>query len=308
MIWSLEKKTYPIGVDMDTDMLKMVQLQNKPGGVGVVASGCKTRPENIAPGSAEWQRWTVNTIKELTADGKFQGKDVVMAMSPQELFIEHVKMSKNNKEQPERIILSRIKRRFGKNETVIKHIKLDEENFLVTAMEREKIDRYLAVYETTHMHLKSIDIWPTALINSYIRFFGNRKSGVDKTVMLLDIAANYTNMVICRHKDLLLAYSVPIGIQQLVSDEMMKKLIVDLSTCRHESAAIDGGDDISMLFFLAGPTFDKQICLTIAEHLQLPAQTGDCFTAAGISCCNNIGIDEEQTQFSWATAFGLSLS
>ena len=301
------KHIYPIGVDMGNDALKMIQLGKNGRGLSVIAGCSKVLPDNIQPGSAEWQRWTIEAIRELTAKSKFRGKEVIAAMPPSEVFIEHMKIPKANHGNFEEAILSKIKRRLGTSETATKHISINEDNYLIIATEREKIDRYLAIYEKTHLQIKSLDVWASALVNSYVRFFGRRKSDINKTVMLLDIETNYTNFVICRHKNLLFARLIPIGAKQLATEEMIKKLVLEVTTCRHEFVLIQGRAQIERLIFLSGSTVEKELCLTVAKQLEIPAQVADCLAAVAATNFQRLGIDRRQAKFSWATAFGLSL-
>jgi len=71
-IWSSAKWS-TIGVDIGDDALTVVQLENNKRGISLIAGGSKNRPEDVEPGSRNWQRWAIEAIRELTANGKFQG-------------------------------------------------------------------------------------------------------------------------------------------------------------------------------------------------------------------------------------------
>jgi hypothetical protein len=62
------------------------------------------------------------------------------------------------------------------------------------------------------------------------------------------------------------------------------------------------------LIFLSDRAVDRNVCATIAKQLEMPAQIGDCLKAVEIGDPCGPGVDRRGCKFSWATAFGLSLS
>jgi Tfp pilus assembly PilM family ATPase len=331
-IWNTSQ-WYPIGVDMEDDTLTMVQLGNNGKGTILIAGSSKNRPEDIEPGSSSWQRWAIENVRELIANGKFRGKDVIATIPTSEVFIDNIKMPNIEKDKLQGAIFSKIKHKlpFEPDDAMIKYIPAEEDNVLVIATERKKIDRHLAIYERAELQIKSIAVWPTALINSYVKFFGRRKSDVEAIVMLLDIDTNHTNVVICRHRNPLFARSIPIGSKQLemaakgveqhlgtgtktaatsssTMSEPTAKLVLELAACKRRFGSMHEEDRIERLIFFSSQTVDREICTTIAKQLEMPAQMGDCLAAIETANLYSLGIDRRQCKVNWATAFGLSLS
>jgi Tfp pilus assembly PilM family ATPase len=316
-------KCGPIGVDLGDDTLKVAQLGNNEKGIKLIAGGSENRPEDVEPGSGDWQRWAIEAIRRLTGNGKFRGRDVIAAVPASEVFIEHMKMPKI-KDGPAKVkkgiwgpdvrlrdaIFSKIKQKlpFETDDAMIKYIPTEQDNVLVIVAERNKIDRYLAIYEKANLRIKSIAVWPAALTNSYVKFFGRRKADIEAIVMLLDIETNYTNVVICRHKNLLFARSIPIGEKQFDDEKMITRLALELNACRRNFSSMHRKAQIERLIFLSGQAVNMDICTAIAKQLEIPAQRGDCLKAVDIGESCGSGIDRRGCQFSWATAFGLSLS
>ncbi len=310
-------KRSPIGVDVGDDALTMAQFENNERGIILVAAGSKNRPEDVELGSSNWQRWAIEAIRELTSDCGFHGRDVIAAIPASEVFIDHIKMPKIEGDRLEEALFSKIKQKlpFEADDTMIKYLPVEGDNFMVVAVEREKIDRHLAIYEKAHLQIKSIAVWPSALANSYARFFGRRKSDVGAIVMLLNINMNYTNVVICRHKDPLFACSIPVGAKQLEgrtaasADEMTAKLVLELTGCRRHFGAMHEKAQLERLIFLSGHSVNRDIYTTIAKQMDMQAQMGDCMAA--VETVNSEGlvtIERRGCTVNWVTAFGLSLS
>ena len=130
--------------------------------------------------------------------------------------------------------------------------------------------------------------------------------------MLLDVRTNSTNVVICRHNNLLFARSIAIGTKLLdssaESDDAMNRLVLELSDCRRQSATMYTKLRIERMVFLSGQSVSTNVCATIAKQLEIPAQMGDCLAAVDTAEVYGAGMDKKLCQSGWATAFGLSLS
>ena len=320
---------YSIGVDIGDDSLKLVQLGEDGNGISLIAGQSENLPEGVKAGSSQWQRWAIETIRKLTSNGDFQGKEVIAALPAREVFIDNIKIPKLDDNDIEEAIFSKIKQKLPfepiQENTMIKYIPMEQDNALVIAAERKIIDRHLAIYEKTGLTIKSIGIWPTALANCYTRFFGRRKSDLETIVMLVCIEANYSNVVICRQNNLLFARSLSTGLSQLDNKKSVNKLVLDLTECRRQFASMNPRGQVGRLVFLTSETsVDKEICITIAKQLDIPAQVGDCLAAVEITePCRHAGgsednkdgkrangtpIERRKCEVNWATAFGLSLS
>jgi len=310
-------KVGPIGLDMGEDALKIVQLQDNGKGTILVAGDIEKRPDDIKPGSVKWQMWAIEAIKRLTSNNKLRGRDVVAAIPASEVLIEHIKTPKMKDDKDNKLqsaILSKIKQKLPieLDNAMIKYIPTEDDNIMAIVTSREKINRYLAIYEKAQLTIKSICIWPIALTNTYTKFFGRRKTDIDAVVMLVDIEGNCTNVVICRHKNILFAHSLALGVSHAElaeTDETITRLIFELSTCRRQFCSMYTNANIERLVFLSGQAVDKSLYTAMAKQLAMPAQMGDCLAAVEIPVNHGgLAIERRGCQFSWATAFGLSVS
>jgi len=325
MFGFLKNHSFAIGVDIGDNSLKVAQLANNGKGISLIAGTSENRLEDIKPATAGWQKWAIETIRQLTTNGHFRGREVIAAIPASEVFIDHLKMPKINDGKLEDVIFSRIKQKLPfepvKENTMIKYIPAEEDNVLVMATERKVIDRHLAIYEQANLQIKSIGVWPIALANCYAAFFGRRESDIKAVVMLLDIEPNCANVVISRYRNLLFARSISIGAKHLDDEKMVTRLMLELTACRRQFGSMLPSAQIERLIFLSGRAVDRQVCASIAKQLEMPAQIGDCLTAVEMDGLyhsardpehegRHLGtpIDRRDCRINWATAFGLSLS
>jgi len=82
-----KKHIYSIGVDIGDDALKVAQLGSNGKGINLIASGSQDRPADVKPGSGNWQRWAIEAIRQLTANGKFRGKAVIATIPASECLL-----------------------------------------------------------------------------------------------------------------------------------------------------------------------------------------------------------------------------
>lgn len=325
MFGLVKKQIYSIGIDTSDDNLKLIQLQGFGKKICLLAGLSENRPEDIKPGSSDWQRWAIMTIGQLTSNGNFQGREVIGAMPSAEVFIDHIKMPKAKDCEMEDVIFSKIKQKLPfepvQANTLMKCIPTEQENIIVIATERELVNRHLAIYEKAGLSIRSIGVWPVALTSCYTKFFGRRQSDLEAVVMLICMEANRTNAVICRHKKLLFVRSIPIGIEQLDDEAKMSSLVLELTSFKRQFSSVYRNIQIERLIFFSSRASDRDVCIKIAKQLEMPAQIGDCLAAVEMAHSFNpnrngrskavqggIAIDRRDCQLNWSVAFGLSLS
>lgn len=313
-----------IGVDAGNYSLKLAQLAHRGKGAALIAGKNEDCPDDVKPASANWQRWAIVGMREAMATGRFHGKEVVAAMPASDVFVDNIKVGvpfengsqnrnltlKTRSDKLPRAISSKIEQKlpFEIDDAVVKYIPTEQDNALVIATERKIIDRHLAMYERAGLTIKSIVPWPTALTSCYAKFFGRRKTDLQAIVMLLDTEPNSTNVVICRHKKVLFACSIPIGIQQIDDGKIATRLVLELTACRRRFASIYQNARIERLIFLSGPAVEPDTYISIAKQMEIQAQMGDCMAAIEIANPYRSGINKRVSHLNWATAFGLSLS
>ncbi len=307
-----KKQSYLIGVDLGNDCVKLAQLASGTEQTQLIAGQCISRPADVTAGTARWQRWAIDVMREAAANGQFKSKDVVAALPASDIFIDHLRWPKKFDGKIEDAIFAKIKQKLPfepiQKNTLIKYVPAEQDNVIVLAAERTVIDRHLAIYERAGLAIKSIGVWPLALANCYARFFGRRNTDLEAVVLLLDIQPDCTHVVISRHKNPLFACYVPIGSKLLRDESAVGRLVMELTACRREFLSLYKNVQIERLIFLSGLAVEADVYRTIAKQLEVQAQMGDCMAAVEIQDQDRFGLDRRNGTVNWALAFGLSLS
>ncbi|OHB55804.1 MAG: hypothetical protein A2Y07_08245 [Planctomycetes bacterium GWF2_50_10] len=317
MVFSLfNNKAAPIGVDMGSEYIKMLQLGKAEGGFTIIGAAVEQRPAFIEAGSSAWQHWAIKAIKQLAIDGKFKGRKVVTAMPASDVFIDQIKIPKMAEEKVREAVIARVapKLPFDPATAMVHYVMTgagSESEYIVMATDRVKVDHHLAIYERAGLEAQAIAIWPLAMVWSYVSFFGRRKNDLESTVMLLEIGANFTKVVICKHSNLLFARLVNIGVNQLKDENTMRRLIDELGACARYFETQKGR--IERMIFLTSQSTDKILCesvVKLARDLQVPAQIGDVLAAIEVSTDDGQAcgpIERRGNVLNWTGAVGLGL-
>lgn len=315
MLSFLKRKIFPIGVDMGSETLKMAQLVHEKDGLRVIAGTKDDLPPDVKLGTSQWQHWVIKTIRQMVSQGTFKGRKVVTALPVDEVFIDQIKVPRMPEDKLKDAVLGKIASRlpFESKDALVQYVVTNaaaETDVLVMATERTKVDRHLAIYEKAGLQVQAIGVWPLSMVAGYTNFFGRRKSDMEVTVMLLEVGANFTKVAICRHKHLLFARLVSIGIKQLANEEVVNRLVLELTSCARYFEGATKGAHIDRLIFLTGQATDKNLCgniVQLAQHLHVPAQIGDVLAAVEMEQPGK-NFERRGSQVNWTSSFGLSLS
>lgn len=320
MFFGLNKKRIcPIGVDLGKAFLRMAQLGLNGHQPSLLAAGLRAKPADIQAGSPAWQRWAVEAIKEIYHQSGFKSRQVVTALSSDDVFIDLIKVPRSGLDNLEQAALPKAQKRlpFEPQQAVIQYVpaehsqnKSPDVDVLVIAAQRETVNRHLAIYEYAGLEVVGITIWPNALIQSYVHFFCRREEEQSQIAMLLDVGSRHTNVVICRGPALLFARIVSIGYIHLSDTAMLMRLMSELEACVRYYESMSGNAAIERMVFLSGSGIDAVLCDRLAElarQMQVAAQIGDVVCAVEMSQTPNCLIDRRNNKIDWATAFGLSL-
>lgn len=164
IMWLWRKQVFPAGVDIGNNVVKIAQFRRNGNTVSLASGASENRPVTIASASSEWQKWAMEAVKKMTSNGKFIGREVIAAMPANEVFIDHLKITAAESGKLDAAVFAKVKKKlpFEPDDAVIKCIPCDEDNVMVIAVPRAKIDRHLAIYEKANLHIKSIGVWPLA--------------------------------------------------------------------------------------------------------------------------------------------------
>jgi hypothetical protein len=266
--------------------------------------------------SSQWQHWAIQSVKQMASEGKFKGRKVVTAMPVCDVFIDQVKLPKLSEDKVRESVVGKVAGNlpFDPATALVYYVCTSagvENEYLVMASDRMKVDHHLAIYERAGLEVEAIATWPLAMVWSYANFFGRRKNDLESTVMLLEIGANFTKVVICKHSNLLFARLLNVGVLGLKDEHAIKQMIGELAACARYFETQKGGR-VERMIFLTSQSTDKTLCnsvVQLARDLQVPAQIGDVLAAIAVNdpSTSDQGLERRGNTLNWSVAVGLGL-
>lgn len=314
------KKICPMGIDLGSGYLRIVQLGQNEQGLFLQSAALRTNPEDTVFRSPAWQHWAANNVRDLVRENDFRGKAVITAIPSDDLFIDPIRVPQSTLKQINEILPQKLQKRlpFPVENALFQHLVIDtgQKNgsdlvdVLAISANRENVNRHLAIFEKAGLEVAGISIWPAAMIQSYKRFFCRRKNEQDTTAILINVGTNHTNVVITRGTNLLFARVMSIGYVQLEQGQMVQRLFSEIDACMQYFCDSPAAAPIGRIVFLAGTGASRTLCdklAGLAQKMQVSAQIGDVLSAVEINHSPECLIDRRNCKVDWATAFGLSL-
>ena len=219
--WSLKKQIQrPIGLDIGHNWVKMIQLSIDNGQIGVVAADKILIAPEINGDGERRRDFVVSAIKELLARGSFSGKDVVSCLPNDGLKITSLRVSGEQSEDIEKILMKEASHRFGLdpetdtiNYLVAGEVQQGAEvknELILFAADNETIKSHIEMLEDMQLRPAAIDTVPCALFRSFGRSL-RREEDRDRTVVFVDVGSRFTTVVFGRKEQICFVKQISVG-------------------------------------------------------------------------------------------------
>ncbi|MCH7726826.1 MAG: pilus assembly protein PilM [Planctomycetes bacterium] len=208
MIHLLPRKRYsPIGVDIGTKSVKLVQLTaDRSRVIEHVRWELPVDPDGAEPSSESY----VEAITRAREDREFRGNEAVLCLSDRHLFLQNVRIPKAEAGEMDLLVAREAAGRlpFGVEEAEIRHVEAADvrqgdivlREVIVMACQRSVLDEALSILERAELRPVAVDVEPAALVRSCERQF-RRDNDRDQRTMLVHVGHSRTAVVIaqCEH-------------------------------------------------------------------------------------------------------------
>ena len=248
MLQRLWKKTdWPIALDFGTDSVKMLQLQETSGGIGVRACGRWRCPEPDAQDPEQRRRLAIAAVRNLLRSGGFRGRNVVSALAYRDVRVKNVRLPHSPEHEMAKAVEWEAQEHFtfAVAENQLHYINAGQvragnelrDEIIMLATPAEVVDDRLSLLGEMDLIPVRVDAEPVALLRMQMRLM--RRIADDEAVsILVDLGGEGTRVVVARGSGIV--------------------FIKDIGT---------GGHDITM-------AVAKQLNLSAAEALDLRISSG----------------------------------
>jgi type IV pilus assembly protein PilM len=232
-----------IGVDIDRGSIKAVQLQGSGGGYVLQHVGYHRLPPGVIfEGEVADQNLLAAEIREFWDSHSFKGRSITFGVSNQKVVVRLLDFPHMRPEDLQGAISFEAQDHIPMplDEAVLDYVVLgpreeraDLDRVLVVAAQREMISRYTSAVRAGGLRPEGVDVKALSLTRSTLPdpFFGE-----DGAVLLLDVGAEITNLVVADRGNPVLTRFVPVGLGDFVAAVVE---LADLAEDEAERQALD---------------------------------------------------------------------
>ncbi len=222
----LGRKTYPIGLDLGTQCIKMLQLEPTQGSIHVVAAGQYTFPVELDGNSPERAEMAIQAVKKLLKQNPFRGRKVISALPDSEVTVKVVRLSQLSSAQVEQAIwfAAAEKLPFDIQSAQLQYIPaghiqqgddIRNEMIVLAARNQDVLD-HIGLLSAMSLEPVAIDAGPCALFRGFERFL-LRGEDEKEVSFIIDIGAATTKVVIGHGAEVAFVKIIKLGSQDLTA-------------------------------------------------------------------------------------------
>ena len=240
MIRLTRSQIQPIGVDLGSDSIKMLQVETVGQTLSVYAGAREALPAAARDNPEQRLAASVELMKQMLRHGKFCGHRVVVALPREILHVKNLRMPLIP--QHELIAAVRFEARnifaFDTEKAHIQILPAGEvrqwidvrQEVIVLAARNDDVNNFLEQIHRSGAVVASLDVEACALYRSQERFV-RRREDENEVNILVDVGYRRSQVVIGRGRDMSFIKPIDIGSQQL-HEAVSKKLGITIEEAR----------------------------------------------------------------------------
>ena len=215
----LKPKAYPIGIDLGSSSLKLMQLAQGEDGPVLQAAAKSEVPTEIRKDPAALQSWYIQTIRDMLVRKPFKGRRAVTCLPARELLIQHLRVAKMDEAQLAKALIfeAQDKVPFNIRQALLRHMVAGEIyegaesklEVILMAASRGVVQQHLNLIEKTKIEIDTINVEPCALVNGFAHLLQNSQQ--KGATLLIDIGNSCTKVVACQQERVVFSRIIPIA-------------------------------------------------------------------------------------------------
>lgn len=217
-------KNLPIGVDLGSAAVKMVQMRRSDEGLQLLAAGSVEIPGNCRDNLDSRMEYHARGIRSLLKTDIFKSRQCVLSLPAELSFVHHVKIPKlAASEMPDAVQAELAEKLpFPVQEAIVRYILAGDvygdggaqQEVITVAAARSTIDDFLAMSRRAKLDVVGINVEPCAIVECFARLFRNSPEE-DRTTLYVDMGQSSTQVVLARGARITFARNLAVGGQWL---------------------------------------------------------------------------------------------
>lgn len=249
--WIRQRGVTPIGLDIGSSSIKMVQLSTG-GNLSVVASGQYALPEDVLPNDESYRSVVIEGIGKLFESSPFKGRQVVATVPNRILQYKNVRMPQMPPAEQAEAVQWEAVERFqldDKPATVqylnageVRHGQDVKDEVILMAAMQQAIDDHTRMLVDAGLDLIALEPMPIAVARSFARLL-RREADQNEVRVCVEIGRSGSNVIILRGSRVMFFKPVDIGGTQINNAvaEHLDLSVADAAELRRKLA--EAGED-----------------------------------------------------------------
>lgn len=218
------KEMLPIGLDLGSSAVKLVQLRTVKGGVELAANGYIEIPRHIRKDPIGRLDFFSQKIPRVLRGENFKGNKCILGLPPESTFVRHVKVPRLDPKNTEAAVRRAAQKElpYPVNEAVIRHIVAGEvysdgetrQEVIVVAIPLSTMDAYLNMTNRVGLQVVGVNVEPLAIVECFTGLFEWGRDP-ERAILYVDLGSQNTQVVISHGKDVVFARNMPRGSEQV---------------------------------------------------------------------------------------------
>jgi len=217
--WLPRRRYSPIGIDIGARSIKLVQLSgDRSRLVEAARVELPAMPEQATP--EEQAERTIEALTKGLNDREFHGREAVCCLSDRQLFLQSLRVAKQNGPQLDRLVAQEVSGRmpFPIDEAELRFVEAADvrqgdqtlREVIVFAVQLTTLQQALAVVEKARLRPIAVDVEPAALVRSYAAQF-RRDDDRQARSLLVHIGYSRTAALVAQADELLFVKYIDVG-------------------------------------------------------------------------------------------------
>ena len=214
----------PIGVDFGSDCLRMVQLQIADGEPRIIAAASADVPAHVRNDPAARASFFAETARDLLVQGKFKGRQAILALPAAQMYIQHLRIPKMDEEAMKKALPweARGKIPIDPSHALLRHTVAGEiyqdsepkDEVILMAAARDTVNSLLAAAAKAKLDVLGMNVEPMAIVDCFNHVY-RRKADQTAINLFVDIGFKSSRAIIAEGPRILFARTIPIGGEHL---------------------------------------------------------------------------------------------
>jgi len=241
--WSLKRRYSPIGVDLGSRTVKLLQFDGECRRIREAARWDLSADAEAEPPERDAE--VAEAIRRAREGRNFRGREAVFCIHSGELFVQNIRVPQLAGEELTRTVCAEATGRlpFAADEAEVRYVEAADvrqgdavrREVILLACRRPVLRRTLSLAEQAGLRPVAIDVEPAALLRCYARQF-RRDRDQGQCVMFVSVGGSRTAVVIARDFEPMFVKYVDVGgchLDQAVADQVNMSLSDATALRRH---------------------------------------------------------------------------